>query len=124
MIYNYTSSKQVIAKVFTDNDLQEGTHRISDMVEWLGEGLEKIGAYAQYIPKVMGKGGLPLLEVSNYQARLPFDFHRLGQMIYCPEENGPYYPMRRATGSTEKEVGTVTTSSTDVEEVADRNGVV
>ena len=45
MIYKLTSVKSVIAKVFTDLDLQEETHRVSDMIEWAGEALEKIGAF-------------------------------------------------------------------------------
>ena len=86
MIYKTTSVKRVIAKVFTDLDLQEGEHRISDMIEWAGEALEKIGAFPQFINKVSGKDGLPLLEVSNYQTSLPCDFYRLIQIYYSINE--------------------------------------
>lgn len=113
MIYKTTSVKRVIAKVFTDLDLQEGEHRISDMIEWAGEALEKIGAFPQFINKVSGKDGLPLLEVSNYQTSLPCDFYRLIQIYYSINELGPFYPMRYATGSFD--YGSTATTSTTIE---------
>jgi len=99
MIYNLVSVKRVIAKVFTDLNLQEGDHRVSDMVEWAGEALEKIAGFPVFINKVMGKDGLPLLELSNYQGKLPCDFHSLIQIGYAKTSSGPFYPMRYATGS-------------------------
>ena len=99
MIYKNTSVKRVIAKVFTDLDLQEGEHRIGDMIEWAGEALEKIGAFPSFINKVTGKDGSPILKVVNYQAPLPCDFHRMIQVSYGVTETGPFYPMRYATGS-------------------------
>ena len=99
MIYKNTSVKRVIAKVFTDLDLQEGEHRIGDMIEWAGEALEKIGAFPSFINKVTGKDGSPILNVVNYQAPLPCDFHRMIQVSYSVDETGPFYPMRYATGS-------------------------
>ena len=101
MIYKTTSVKRVIAKVFSDLELKEGDHRISDMVEWAGEALEKIGAFPSFINKVTGKDNTPIINFTNYQARLPHDFHRLVQVAYSSTENGPFYPMRYATGSLE-----------------------
>lgn len=99
MIYKLTSVKRVIAKVFTDLDLQEGEHRVTDMIEWAGEALEKIGAFPSFINKVTGKDGNPYLEVFNYQSKLPCDFHSLIQVSFSTNLDGPYYPMRYATGS-------------------------
>jgi len=99
MIYKTTSVKRVIAKVFTDLDLQEGEHRIADMVEWAGEALEKIGAFPAFVNKITGKDGTPLLEISNYQSQLPNDFHSMIQVSFSESINGPYYPMRYGTGS-------------------------
>jgi hypothetical protein len=99
MIYKTTSIKRVIAKVFTDLNLQEETHRISDFIEWGGEALEKIGAFPQFINKVTGKDGCRILVLENYQCQLPNDFHRLIQMSYSENPDGPFYPMRYATGS-------------------------
>ena len=101
MIYNLTSIKRVIAKVLTDRDAKEGDHRISDMVEWCGEALEKIGAFPYFEDRVAGKENEPLLELVNYQAKLPAGFHRLIQVGYSPTEDGSFYPMRYATGSFE-----------------------
>jgi hypothetical protein len=116
MIYKYTSVKRVIAKVFTDFDLQEGDHRLSDMVEWVGEALEQINAFPQYRIKVTGKDNEPLLEVNNFQAKLPFDFHRLIQVTYSTAEEGPFYAMRTSTGTMEyaSEINTeIESNSTD-----------
>lgn len=99
MIYKTTSIKRVIAKVFTDLDLQEGEHRIPDMIEWAGEALEKIGAYASFVNKVTGKDSTPILKVFNYQVKLPCDFHQMIQVSFSFSEDGPFYPMRYATGS-------------------------
>jgi hypothetical protein len=99
MVYNLTSVKRVIAKVFTDLDLKEGDHRVSDMVEWSGEALEKIGGFPTFETKVAGKDDMPLLEIISYQARLPYDFHNLIQVAYSSTTSGPFYPMRYATGS-------------------------
>jgi hypothetical protein len=99
MVYNLTSVKRVIAKVFTDLDLKEGDHRISDMIEWSGEALEKIGGFPTLATKVAGKDEIPLVEIQGYQAVLPYDFHSLIQIAYSETTTGPFYPMRYGTGS-------------------------
>jgi hypothetical protein len=112
MVYNLTSVKRVIAKVFTDLDLKEGDHRVSDMIEWAGEALEKIGGFPTFVNKVLGKDDLPLLEISNYQVKLPCDFHSLIQVAYAPTSAGPFYPMRYATGSFDSGITNETSSTT------------
>jgi len=99
MVYNLTSVKRVIAKVFSDLELKEGDHRISDMIEWSGEALEKIGGFPTFDVKVAGKDDMPLLEIIEYQAILPYDFHSLIQIGYSSTTSGPFYSMRYATGS-------------------------
>ena len=99
MLYKLTSVKRVIAKVLTDLDIKEGDHRISDMVEWAGEGLEKIGAFPSLVNKVTGRDDVPYIEISNYQAKLPCDFHQLIQVSFSTNVDGPYYPMRYGSGS-------------------------
>ena len=99
MLYKLTSVKTVIAKVFTDLELKEGDHRVSDMIEWAGEAVEKIGAFTSFKTKVAGKDDNPILVVTNYQTALPYDFHSLVQAAYSENSAGPFYPMRRATGS-------------------------
>lgn len=99
MIYNLVSCKKIIAKVFADLDLQEGTHRVSDMVEWIGEGLKKIGAFPQMVTKVTGKESVPLLVMEDYQVKLPLDLYSINQVSYCATMTGPFYPMRSAAGS-------------------------
>jgi hypothetical protein len=99
MVYNLTSVKRVISKVFQDLDLKEGDHRLSDMIEWAGEALEKIGGFPTFETRVCGKDDLPLLVVSNYQTKLPCDFHSMIQVAYTSTGYSPYYPMRYGTGS-------------------------
>jgi hypothetical protein len=99
MLYNLTSVERVIAKVFTDLNLQENDHRISDCIEWAGEALEKIGAFPGFTNKVCGKEGIPLLEVNNYTVKLPCDFYNLIQASFSTSQQGPYYPMRYGTGN-------------------------
>ncbi|HKL12808.1 MAG TPA: hypothetical protein VJ907_04305 [Halanaerobiales bacterium] len=113
MVYNLTSVKKVIAKVFRDLELNEGDHRVNDMIEFAGEAMEKIGAFPSFITKVTGKDDVPILEVSNYQARLPFDFYRLIQIAYGSSSTGPFYPMRYATGSFD--YGNTINESTDAD---------
>lgn len=101
MIYDNISVKQVIAKVLTDNDMQEDTHRVTDMVEWAGEAIERIGAFPSLEMRVAGKGGEEPLTVDNYQAELPTGLHQIIQVAYAEEDNydGPFYPMRYSSGS-------------------------
>jgi len=99
MVYNLVSVKKVIAKVFADLNLDEDNHRISDMIEWCGEGMKKIGAFPSLITKVTGKENVPLLHIHDYQARLPEDLHSINQVAFSTHPHGPFFPMRYATGS-------------------------
>jgi hypothetical protein len=99
MIYNYISCKTVISKVASDLNWQEEPHRIIDCIEWIGEGLKKIGAFPQMVTKTMGKEGLPLLQLVDHQAKLPFDLHSINQVAYAKAIGGPFYDMRYNTGS-------------------------
>lgn len=112
MVYSYTSCKKVIAKVITDLDLQEGDYKVSDFVEWVGEGLEEIGAFPSLITKVTGRENTPCLEINNYQAVLPGDFHTVIHVGYATSADGPFYPMRYSTGVYDKNPSEVITSST------------
>ena len=123
MLYKTISVKRVIAKVFTDLNLGEGTHRVSDMVEYAGDALEKIGAFPSFINKVAGKDDLPYLVLENYQSLLPHDFHKLIQVSYATTENGPFYPLRYATGSFDWG-SEVTSTSTSLEQVSPESDLV
>lgn len=112
MIYNLVSVKRVIAKVFSDLDLQEETHRITDMIEWSAEALEKIGAFPTLEIYITGKGTEPLLRVENYQCSLPVGLHSIIQVAYAENMEGPFYPMRSDTGSFDAVKG-MTTETTN-----------
>lgn len=87
------SSKTVIAKVIADLDLKEDQIKISDIREWLLEGMLKIGAIQQYEHKVA------VLPVNCHQASLPCDLYKLGQVAFSFQCNGGWLPMRKATSS-------------------------
>jgi hypothetical protein len=99
MVNKYTSVKTVIAKVMTDLDLKEETHRISDFISWIAEAIEKISAFPYFVIKATGREGEPLLELKDYQCALPNGCHRLIQLAYADQTNGPFYPMRYSTGT-------------------------
>ena len=63
MINKLISSKAVIAKIIADLDLQEDNMRISDMIEWIGESVSKIGSVNQLVHKVSGIDGAPILQL-------------------------------------------------------------
>jgi len=107
MVYKFASVKRVIAKVFTDLDLKEGDHRVTDMIEWAGEAVKKIGAFPMLLTKTTGKGGQPLLALVNYQVKLPCDLTTINQVAYSASETGPFYPMTYAAGSFDANVPNV-----------------
>jgi hypothetical protein len=98
MIFKNTSVQRVIAKIFTDFQLNEGDHRISDLIEYAGEALEKIGAFPYFEYKVTGRDGEPSLPFVNYQSKLPNNLHRVIGVAYSSTETGTLYPMRYSTG--------------------------
>ena len=93
------SSRQVMSKVFADLDIKEGSNRQSDMLEWIGEAVEKIGAVKQLKRIVSGVDGTQLLEIKGHQAKLPSDLFRLNQVMYSPTGLDPFVKMKVATGS-------------------------
>lgn len=85
---NMVSSKAVIAKIIADLDLKEDEIRISDVREYIGEAMEKIGAVQQLEHKVVN------LKVENYQAKLPCDLYRLNQVAFSFENGCGWLPMK------------------------------
>lgn len=102
MVLKLVSSKTVLAKIFADLDLKEDGNRVTDMMEWIGEAVEHIGAMKQLIHKVSGVDGEPIIKICKHSAALPCDLYRLNQVAFSFNENGPWYPMRAATGSFDK----------------------
>lgn len=79
MIYKYVSVFEILEKLFRDNGFTDNVNW-EDCVVWAGEALDKIGAYPQYIRKVTGDLENPCLDITNYKAKLPCDFHMLEQI--------------------------------------------
>lgn len=87
------SSKAVLAKIIADLDLKEDEIRITDVREWIGEAMEKIGAVQQLEHKVAN------LKICDYQAKLPCDLYRLNQVAFSFENSRGWLPMRKVTNS-------------------------
>lgn len=79
MIYKFISIYEILEKLFRDNGYTEDVNW-EDCVVWSGEALDKIGAYQQYIRKVTGDLENPCLDIVNFKAELPCDFHKLEQI--------------------------------------------
>jgi hypothetical protein len=124
MNYKLTSLKRVISKVLTDLDIQEENIRTSDMIEWAGEALLKIGGFSSLIIRTTGREDIPLLALSNFQVELPHDFHSLIQISYGYSITGPFYPMRYATGTFEHNSESVTSTVVDVADIPTSMDVV
>lgn len=99
MIYNQISSKAIIAKVLSEFDVQEENFREADVVEWVGDALEKIGAFPSFNIKITGKEELPLLKVSDFQTKLPEDLINIIGVQFSPSESGNFIPLRAGTGT-------------------------
>lgn len=87
------SSKAVLAKIIADLDLKEDEIRITDVREWIGEAMEKIGAVQQLEHKVAN------IQVVDYQAKLPCDLYSLNQVAFSFENGCGWLPMRKVTNS-------------------------
>lgn len=94
MVYKFTSAKEVIAKIYSDLDIQEELHRITDIREWITEAIEKIGAFDQYVKKVVS------FPVIDYKVKIPSDMKNMIQCAFSFEPNSNMLiPMTMATGS-------------------------
>lgn len=119
MINGKISLNEIIAKVYADLDLKEGTHPISDFIEWSAEALKKIGAFPSFDNKVAGKGDEDPLKIINYQAVLPCELHSVQQVAYSSSADGPYFAMRYATGSFDNQRPTDKNDNTDAVALTD-----
>lgn len=75
MIHGYRSTKEAIAKVYRDLNLESDT-RWQDMVEWIGEALGLMMPSINYVHKTA------CIEVNGYKGELPCDFYQLVQVNY------------------------------------------
>lgn len=98
MIYNTVSTKNVISKILRDLDIQEDNTRFADIIEWIGEGLTKIGAIKSQNVKVTGREDQPLISFTDYQARLPRGLVKVLGVAYSSSESGEFIPLRYGTG--------------------------
>lgn len=87
------SSKVVLAKVIADADLKDADTKISDIREYIFEGMLKIGAITQFEHKVT------VIPIHCHQASLPCDLYKLDQVGYSSSCHGGWLPMRRCTST-------------------------
>ena len=75
----YISLKAIMEQVYADNGYQFELPWV-DIMMWTEEALNLIGHPRQYIRKVTGHKENPNLDIKNYRAQLPCDFHSLEQV--------------------------------------------
>ncbi len=75
----YISLKAIMEQVYADNGYQFELPWVDCML-WTEEALNLIGHPRQYIRKVTGHKEHPNLDIKNYRAELPCDFHSLEQV--------------------------------------------
>ena len=86
MIYKLTTVDTAISQVVRDLDIGDREIPWLDFVEWIAESLRHIGSYYQFTEKSI------LLDVEDYKAELPCDFHKLIRILNCGEylNHNPY----------------------------------
>jgi len=96
---NYISIDVLFAKIITDLQLRDSNPNTYDWIEWTAEAMRKIGAFPQTIIRNTGVrdayGTPAILEVSNYQTRLPDDFVKETIVSYAETEDGTYYVINK-----------------------------
>lgn len=75
----YISLNSIMEQVYADNGYQFELPWV-DIMMWTEEALNLIGHPRQYIRKVTGHKENPNLDIKNYRAQLPCDFHSLEQV--------------------------------------------
>ncbi len=93
------SSEQIVSKILSDLNIKEEAQRISDINEWIGEAIEKIGSVKQLERVVSGVDGAEYIQLKNHQAKMPHDLFRLNNALYSPSKNGPWVQMKLSTSS-------------------------
>lgn len=88
MVYKVTSSDRVIARVFRDFKPNNSAW-VKDAIEWIGEGLEIIGSYAQYERKPI------CVKIIDYKGKLPCELESIEGVEY----DGHRLPYSSATNS-------------------------
>lgn len=76
MVYNYTSSNRVIAKILRDTGIN-GNDYINDIIEWIGEALDFIGTQRQLVGKTR------IIKTSSFRAPIPSDLYSLESIRYA-----------------------------------------
>lgn len=99
MTIKLTNSQEIVAKVFSDLDLQETNQKVLDMINWIGEAIERIGTTTHLQFKVTGQDGLDHIELKDFHARLPRDLFKMESVLYAKElsDNTDWRPMRKST---------------------------
>ena len=92
MVYKMVTSKSIIAKVIADLGLEEDKIKISDIREWISEGVQKIGSVNQKHRKTV------ILPLKGYQCKLPCDLESIDLVAYSSNKES-WQLMKKTTGS-------------------------
>ena len=86
------TSKSVIAKVIADLGLDENKIKISDIKEWIGEAVSKIGAIHQKNHQVK------IIKFKGFQCKLPCDLNEIDLVAYS-STGKEFKPIKKAAGA-------------------------
>ena len=78
MLYDTTSCKEVLAKVYRDLQMED-SHWEADAIEWIGEGLEMIGAGVQLERRQ------EVMSVQNFKLAIPSDLVFIEALYKLPD---------------------------------------
>lgn len=81
MIYKLEKIDVVINKIITDLGLGSSEIPEVDFINWIADGLQHIGAYAQF-EELPGR-----IEITDYEGYLPCDFYKLIEVKGCLNHN-------------------------------------
>ena len=93
MIEKMVTSKTVIAKIIADLGLEEDDIKITDIKNWIGEAVSKIGAVSQLEQKVV------TLPLKDYQCKLPCNIEKLSFVAFSFCNSGGWIPIKKSTGA-------------------------
>lgn len=80
MVYKMVTSKSIIAKVIADLGLEEDKIKVTDISQWIGEAMQKIGSITQKHRRVV------ILEIKDYQCKLPCDLESIDLVAYSSDK--------------------------------------
>ena len=112
-----TSVCEIIDRLQSNWDWQNQPLRRSDIIDWIGQGIKKMGAPLMLKSRITGidDGSYPspILKISNYRTTIPCDCYMISQVACSSSPTGPFVVARSATGNFDIVRGDLNNTSID-----------